>query len=148
MIWKSAVTNTITQSLGSLRTIDSLGPSRDESVSSRSCRKVRIANDTTDFVFVDETNHSPQFKALKRYKICSQARSRAALFKKKCETGWRTKSTGLRPLRPLAPQGRGHSGSQFLPHNKSCALTIRKRRTFADSDGKPLNHRQNLELFC
>jgi hypothetical protein len=98
MIGKSAVTNTRAQNPGSSRTIDSLWPSRDQSVSSQSRRKARRANDTTDFVFVGEANHSPQFKALKRYKVRSQARSRAALFKKKCETGWRTKSTGLRPV--------------------------------------------------
>ena len=124
MIWKSAVTNTSTQSLGSLRTIDSLGPSRDESVSSRSRRKARMANDTTDFVFVNEANHSPRFKVLNRHKVRSQACSRGALLKKKYETGWRTKSTRLRPL---ARQGRGHDGSQFLPHDKSCALAIRER---------------------
>jgi hypothetical protein len=104
-----------------------------------------MANDTTDFVFVNEANHSPRFKVLNRHKVRSQACSRGALLKKKYETGWRTKSTRLRPL---ARQGRGHDGSQFLPHDKSCALAIRERRTPADSDGKPLDHRQNLEFFC
>jgi hypothetical protein len=139
MIGKSAVASTRTQIPGSPSTINILEPSRDESVPSRSRRKARMANDTTNFVFVNEANHSPQFKALNRRKVRSHAR------RKKYETGGRTKSTGFRAL---APQGRGYGGSQFLTPEKSGALAMTKRRTPADSDGKPLDHRQNLGFFC
>jgi hypothetical protein len=97
-----------------------------------------MANDITDFVFVKEANRSPRLKALNRRKVRSQAR------RKNYEAGGRTKSTGLRSL---APQGHEYGDSQFLPHEKSCALAIQKRRRLADSDGKPLN-RQNPDCFC
>lgn len=138
MIEKSAVTNITAQGRGELtspsRTVDSLGPSRDESCLSRPLRKGRITN-ATDFVFVNEANHSPRFKALNRQRVRSQASSHGArLHKRKHKT----------LLRLLAPQERGHGASQFLPYDKSCPLTILERRTAADSDSKPLAYSNDL----
>jgi hypothetical protein len=139
MAEKSAVTNTTAQSgerlIGPSTTVDSLGPSGDESGPSRPPRKERMTDATTDFVFVNETNRSPRFKALNRQRVRSKARSHSArLLKQKPETG----------LRSLAPQRRGHGASRFLPRGNSRPLTILERRTVAGSDSKPLAYSNDL----
>jgi hypothetical protein len=141
MIENSAVTNTRTTaqsregSRGPRRTADGPEPPEDEPGSPRPPRKGRIIHTTTDFVFVNEANHSPQFKALKRHTVRSQARIHSArLLKQKHKT----------ELRPLAPQKRGHSASRFLPHDKIRPLAILEGRirtvAGSDSDSKPLAH--------
>jgi hypothetical protein len=136
-----AVTNTTAQSGGKSndpwRTVDCLWPSENESGSARPLRDGWSAQATTNFVFVNEADHSPRFKALKRHTVRAQARIHSArLLKQQAKTG----------LRQLAPQKRGHGASRFLAHDKCRPLTILERRKVAGSGSKPLAHSNDLSF--